>query len=894
MLARKTWMIISGLVLLASITACGGGGSKRSRVEPSFTVNPVSQSVTEPNIAMFTVTARGNPTPSIQWQVSTDGGTTFNNVTAGGGLTSSTYSTPATTVAMNNWQYRAVATNAAGTANSNAATLTVGALMVAPSITTQPTDQTVVEPNSATFIVAADGVPTPSLQWQVSTDGGASFNDVTTGSGGNSNTYTTEATSVAMNNWQYRVVASNASGDATSSTANLSVDPMPVAPSFSQQPGNQTVTEPDMAMFFVLVDGYPAPSLQWQVSTDGGSTFNDVSNGTGATTNTYATEATTVAMNDWLYRVVATNSEGSANSSNAMLTVDPAIPLPPAPLLTLTPTGVKYFVFSWADVTDETEYKLLENPDGLSGYTEVASISADEEEFVFTATLFDRINASYILQACNGSGCADSNEVFVDSNIVQAVGYFKASNTEVNDDFGYTLSLSGDGLTLAVGAYQEDSNATGVNGDQDDNSLERSGAVYVFKNNAGLWEQEAYVKASNPDDFDEFGFTLALSADGNTLAVGSLLEDSNATGVNGDDSNNGRTTSGAVYVFLRTGSTWSQQAYIKASNPVLGDRFGWSVALGADGNTLAVGTPFESSDTTGVDGDQTNAGASRSGAVYIFGRTGVIWAQTNYIKASNTQTEDRFGSSVSFALNGNLLAVGAYNEDSSATGVDGDESDNSTANSGAVYLFSRSGNSWVQDAYIKASNTGAGDEFGSVVALAEGGGFLAVSAPGEESAATGIDGDQNDNSASDAGAIYVFFNNAGTWIQDAYIKASNTDNNDEFGFNLVLTADGLTLVAGSPFEDGSSVFPDENQNNNSASGSGAAYLFKRDGPVWSQLQYIKSSNAETLDGFGRSMGISADGRTLAIGARGEDSVATGIGGDQTDNTVTQSGAVYLY
>ena len=178
---------------------------------------------------------------------------------------------------------------------------------------------------------------------------------------------------------------------------------------------------------------------------------------------------------------------------------------------------------------------------------------------------------------------------------------------------------------------------------------------------------------------------------------------------------------------MRSGTTWTQQAYVKASNTDAGDDFGYSVAL--DGNTLAVGARQEASNATGIGGDDTDNSAMGRGAVYVFVRSGTSWTQQAYVKASNTEADDWFGHSV--ALDGDMLAVGARYEDSNATGIDGDESDNSAMDSGAVYVFARSGTTWMQQAYVKASNTGAGDWFGQSVALA--GDTLAVAAIQEES-----------------------------------------------------------------------------------------------------------------------------------------------------------------
>ena len=209
------------------------------------------------------------------------------------------------------------------------------------------------------------------------------------------------------------------------------------------------------------------------------------------------------------------------------------------------------------------------------------------------------------------------------------------------------------------------------------------------RDGASAWSQQAYVKASNADDQDRFGTRLALSGDGNTLAVGALFEDSDATGIDGDQTSDAAAWSGAVYVLVRDGmGVWSQQAYVKASNADADDRFGSSVAISGDGNTLAVGATQEASDATGIDGDQANDSHSEAGAVYVLVRDGAgVWSQRAYVKASNTGSNDRFGSSGALSDGGTTLAVGAPRESSSATGIDGDQANNDAEAAGAVYLY---------------------------------------------------------------------------------------------------------------------------------------------------------------------------------------------------------------
>lgn len=459
--------------------------------------------------------------------------------------------------------------------------------------------------------------------------------------------------------------------------------------------------------------------------------------------------------------------------------------------------------------------------------------------------------------------------------------YLKASNPGLDDEFGGAVAVSGN--TIVVSARFEDSNTTGVNGNQADNSANSSGAAYVFVKQGGTWIQEAYLKASNTQGSDLFGQAVAISGD--TIAIGAFWEDSNATGINGNQANNSATDAGAVYIFARSGGVWSQQAYLKASNTGAGDQFGFSVAL--SGNTLVVGAPFEDSSSTGVNGNQNNETASNSGAAYVFVRNAGVWSQQAYLKASNAGgfNGDNFGHSVS--ISADTIAVGAWSEDSNATGVNGDQNNNTAVDSGAVYVFVRNAGNWSQQAYLKASNTGNDDYFGWAVAVS--GDTLAVGAYSEDSNGTGINGVQNNNLASGSGAVYAFRRNAGVWSQEAYIKASNSGANDSFGRNLDLS--GEILAVGARAEDSSATGVDGNQADNLATQSGATYVLRRSGGVWSQIAYLKASNAESFDQFGWA--VAASGELVVSTSVFEASSSPGVNGNQADNSLA-SGAAYLF
>lgn len=581
--------------------------------------------------------------------------------------------------------------------------------------------------------------------------------------------------------------------------------------------------------------------------------------------------------------------------------VPPPVPVPvppPAPVATAPAApsanlsiGLKKLQVSWPVVAGATSYKVLENIG--SGFQQVGSaLASNQTTFVKQIAVHSQpwATTSYQVQACNDTGCTTSNTVSAANGALQAIGYFKASNTEAGDTFGWTLALSGDGTTLAVGAPGEDSNATGVGGNQANNSATDSGAVYIYsRDSAGNWTQQVYLKASNTYLGANFGESLAISDDGNTLAVGAPLESSAAKTINGNQADHSAAGAGAVYVFTRANGAWSQQAYVKASNAYTNAYFGWSVSLSADGNLLAAGSTGEASNATGVNGNATDRSASNAGAAYVFSRSGSTWSQQSYVKASNTGAEDNFGAAVRLNAAGTVLAIGAPFEDSDATTVNGSQTSNSAVRFGAVYVFARSSSTWTQQAYLKSSNGGAEDNFGNTLALDGAGTTLAVGAPYEWSAY----GQPESVSAPKSGTVYVFTYN-GSWSQEALVKATNANANDNFGSALALSRNGNQLVIGAIGESSAAVGLNGNTADNSKDGVGAAYLFTRSNKVWTQQTYLKPGNAALGNEFGSAVAISNDLNTLAISGSFEHSSAKGIGGNQADSTSGDSGALWLF
>jgi hypothetical protein len=264
---------------------------------------PYSHSVLAGGQVSLTAAAVSNPVASVQWQVSTDLGKTFSDVA---GATSDTFSFTASTPGI--FEYRAVFTNSVGTATTRVAFVRVDA---PPVITANPADATAIPGQTVTFTAAATGFPGPYIYWQVSTDGGKTFHYIP---GAHSATLTVAAT-LAMNGNEYRAVFFNWFGKATTSAATLTVA-AGTAPMITTQPTSKSVTTGTTVTLTAAASGNPTPTVQWQVSHDGGVTFTDIA---GATAPTYSFGATVAGVCE--YRAVFKNSLGSATTAVATVTV---------------------------------------------------------------------------------------------------------------------------------------------------------------------------------------------------------------------------------------------------------------------------------------------------------------------------------------------------------------------------------------------------------------------------------------------------------------------------------------------------------------------------------------------------------------------------------------------
>jgi len=368
-------------------------------------------------------------------------------------------------------------------------------------------------------------------------------------------------------------------------------------------------------------------------------------------------------------------------------------------------------------------------------------------------------------------------------------GCLRGLDTDPLDLFGNAVALtpvSEIGQTLVVGAPGHSSGEAPIAvADRD-----YSGAVYIFeKINSVDWTQPGPTKASNaggsyeciacegfacPTSGEGDGFGAAVAISGNTIVVGAPGEASAATGVNGAESDDSAPGAGAAYVFERIDDEWMQTAYLKASNTDPGDRFGFAVAT--DGDTIVVGAEREDSDQ--VDNAGANAGTPESngldceaGAAYVFERSGGVWESTQYLKASNVECGNFFGSTLT--MSDTTLVIGSPGESS----VGGE-------NSGAAYVFSLVDGEWAQTNFYKAFNADAGSAFagppGSVAygtpsslvscevqnttkgsSLSLSGDTLTVGTPYADSSSIGVNGTPSGSPITNSGAVYIFDNSEG-------------------------------------------------------------------------------------------------------------------------------------
>lgn len=555
---------------------------------------------------------------------------------------------------------------------------------------------------------------------------------------------------------------------------------------------------------------------------------------------------------------------------------------PPAPTLSVDASpNPRQLELSWMPAAGATSYTSYYRPHPRGVFTVLGTHSASSTSAYHDISVlsYPWASAKYKVRACNTQGCADSNVASVPlAAALRTIGYFKPSDPTPMDDFGFAVALSADGTTLAVGAPNE---PTRIGSGALAGLVAPYGAVFVFRRQPnGAWLEEARLKAQSQDS-DDFGYSIALSSDGDTIVIGAP----------GDLSGSEDCCSGAAYVFTRAGTQWSNQAYLRASNPDEFDRFGDAVAISSDGNIVAAGAPYENAG--GAVYLFARSGTQWTTPTRVTTPNTEVGDTFGYSVALSAD-----GTTLAVGAQGeSSSATGAYGAidlqcNAGSTEV---QCNDATVGAGATYVFTRAGSQWSLEAYIKASNTdqpgsGAvtfGENFGSSVALSADGNTLAVGAPWEAS----IDGDPDNNDGIGIGAVYVYARTAGQWSQPAYLKANAPREHDWFGNHVALSGDGARLVVGAPQP------PPPWMTQFDPARVGTVHLYRRNAPGWVHSRSFNASNPEFDDRFG-VVAIDADGSTIAVGAVGEDSLDPA---NQSDNSGWApwperdgAGAVYLY
>ena len=406
--------------------------------------------------------------------------------------------------------------------------------------------------------------------------------------------------------------------------------------------------------------------------------------------------------------------------------------------------------------------------------------------------------------------------VFVDGQLgiaVSASGYQTCDKTDIVFPFDWTATTQQAKLTSADVAAGDmngqnvsiSGTTIAVGGGGNDEPGSDSGAAYVFTRSGTSWSQQAKLVASDAEANDYFGHTIAI--DGDTIVVGARGEDT------------GGSYSGAAYVFTRSGTSWSQQAKLQASDKAANDEFGWNVAI--DGDTIVVGALYE------------DAAASNAGAAYVFTRSGTTWSQQAKIVSSDIQANDYFGNDV--GISGDTVVVTAFAEDTGGSLA------------GAAYVFTRSGTSWSQQAKLQASDKAEGDEFGISVGIS---GDSVIVGAHKQHGGEGFEG-----------AAYIFARSGTSWSQQAKLVASDKQTGDYFGVSVDIDTDNVIVGA--------------HQEDTTASDAGAAYVFTRSGTSWTQAKKLQASDAEATDKFAYRVGI--DGGYAVAGTYLEDTGGTSAG-----------------
>jgi hypothetical protein len=521
-------------------------------------------------------------------------------------------------------------------------------------------------------------------------------------------------------------------------------------------------------------------------------------------------------------------SNGSGWYSVALFNATPRLTISPSGAVTLAVDGSTPTVITLTGTdSDNADANLVYSVESDGSFSNIATLSQDSSVFTITPLAEDSAtpgSSTLTFKVSDGisfgSGTTQFSLTFApDWSATPTESILHASDLANSKQLGYTSGISDDG-TYAVSGAIYGGHTVGPN---------QQGTAYVWVRSGSTWSQQAKLESSTGAYYDQFGRSIDMSGDGNYIVVGAQSDD-----------NNGLSSSGSVYVFVRSGSSWSQQQLIAPSDKTASKSFGSSVSINTDGTYIAVGA-------------YGDGGGNNQGAAYVFTRSGTTWTQQQKIAGTDTTTNDRFGGGIGINSDATYIGVTASGE---GTG-------------GSAYIFTRSGSTWTQQQKLVPSNTGSSDQLGGtssgnggLVDLSDDGTYFIAGAPYEDGAT---------NSTSSSGAVYIWKRTGSSWSEEAILRASDVASSQYFGNSAKISADGNYAVCGA--------WGDTGQN-------GAAYVFERSGSTWTQVKKLTSSDQGGNDQYGFSTDISDDGKYVIVGAREED------GG--SGNPQTGAGAAYIY
>ena len=497
-------------------------------------------------------------------------------------------------------------------------------------------------------------------------------------------------------------------------------------------------------------------------------------------------------------------SNGSGWYSVALFNATPRLSISPSGDVTLAVDGSTPTVITLTGTdSDNADANLVYSVESDGSFANIATLSQDSSVFTITPLAEDSAtpgSSTLTFKVSDGvsfgSGTTTFSLTFAPDWSTKTEYQITGSASTTQSRFGQVVDISSDGNYIIVGSAIHNGG---------------TGIAYIFTKSGSSYIEQSVIYSSDLAASDYYGYKVAINSDGTYAAVSALYEDQ------------GGADAGAVYVFTRSGSTWSQQAKLLSTDLAADDGFGYGLAINSDGTYILVGAPNE--DPSSV---------ISGGSAYVFTRSGTSWSQqAKLVRSPNTTTSSQFGTSCALSDDGSYAIVGAPNNNS------GD---------GNSFIYTRSGSSWSQQQMIVHSDPTGLNYIGAAVSMNSDGTYVLIGGRTYSSGA------------------YVFTRSGSTWSQQAKLVSTDKASSDKFGNCLKLNSDASLAVIGAGAY---------------TANQGKAYVFSRDGTSWTQDLDFTASNVGSTSYFagGEDQGVSINGTgdKIVVGAPWHDEDATDAG-----------------